>query len=470
VTRRPTSVVAERAVRYLRQAAAPTSSVALARELLALQIADEPKATLVLSGAFAADPRLTYDGGSWRLAEPVARDEAEPVVEAESGDIAFVLVEGAREAPRTPVRLTAVAAVRRRGDEIVGACGGELALWPPGRALKQELLALLDGAHVALHAPRGGLSAIEGWLGEPLDRPLSIPLLARRRTGAPVEGTVEALASALGLAVRVSDDAVQRVELVTACFDALCEAGESWDSLEAACKTKLEALPWSRYAFTPADVRAVPAVPGTYRFYDLGGRLLYVGKSTNLKRRLGDWFRDRSGRSARVRALLDAVHRFELAPTGSGLAALIREAAQIRRDDPVHNVQREVHVRGARATRLESILILEPAEPPWTLRAWLIRGGHLLDTIAIGPRGGGLKRVARVLERSFFDGGSGPAAERPKPVDIELLARWLAEHRDEVVAFDPTHLRTAEEVVLRLRWFLERGVLSDPEGSPILPR
>jgi hypothetical protein len=78
--------------------------------------------------------------------------------------------------------------------------------------------------------------------------------------------------------------------------------------------------------------------------------------------------------------------------------------------------------------------------------------------------------VARVLERSFFDGGSGPAAERPKPVDIELLARWLAEHRDEVVAFDPTHLRTAEEVVLRLRWFLERGVLSDPEGSPILPR
>jgi peptide deformylase len=39
-----------------------------------------------------------------------------------------------------------------------------------------------------------------------------------------------------------------------------------------------------------------------------------------------------------------------------------------------------------------------------------------------------------------------------------------------VVAFDPTHLRNADEVVVRLRWFLERGALHDPEGSPILPR
>jgi hypothetical protein len=468
MTRRPTSVVAERAVRYLRQPSAPATSITLARELLAMRIADERQATAVLGAAFAADPRLVYEAGAWRLAAGPLEDERDAPPE-EVPDIAFVLVEGGRVAPRAPVRLTAIAAVRRRGEEVVAACGGELALWPPGTSLKHELKALLAGSRVALHAPRGGLAAIEAWLGEPLDRPLSISLLGRRRAGAALDAPVDALASALGLAVRVADDAAQRVELVASCFDALRGEGESWESLEAACKPPGDALPWGRYAFTPDDLRAVPAVPGTYRFYDVDGLLLYVGKSSNLKRRLAGWFRDRMPRSARMSALLSAVHRFDLQPSGSGLAALIREAVQIERSRPAHNVQRQVHVRGARAARLQSILILEPAEPPWTLRAWLIRGGRLIDTVSIGPRGGGLLRVARVLERAFFDPRGGPVAQRPRPVDVELLARWLTEHRDEVVAFDPTHLKTADEVVARLRWFLERG-LSDPDGSPILPR
>ncbi|HEX4823617.1 MAG TPA: nucleotide excision repair endonuclease [Candidatus Polarisedimenticolaceae bacterium] len=468
--RRPTSVVAERAVRHLRASGSATSSIVLARELLALTIGDEAQAALVLRGAFADDPRLTYGSGTWSLAESAVVEDAAPVPFRAGRDIAFVLVEGGRAAAHAPVRLTVVAAVRRRGEEIVAACGGELALWPPGGALKEELRGLLEGADVALHAPRGGLAAIEGWLGEPLDRPLSIPLLARRRREVPLDATIEALAAALGLAVTVADDAAGRVELVAACFDALRAPGEEWAALESACRAPVEALPWDRYAFTPGDLRAIPAVPGTYRFFDEEGTLLYVGKSRNLRRRLGDWFRDRGSRSDRVRALVFAVHRFELAPAGSGLAALIREAAAIRRESPAANVQREVHPRGARAARLESILILEPAEAPWSLRAWLIRDGRLVDTIAIGPKGGGLARIERVLEQRFFDGGPGPTSSRPKPVDVELIARWLAEHRDEVVAFDPTHLRTAGEVVTRLKWFLARGVLIDPEGSPILPR
>ena len=34
------------------------------------------------------------------------------------------------------------------------------------------------------------------------------------------------------------------------------------------------------------------------------------------------------------------------------------------------------------------------------LRAWLIRDGKLLDAVPLGPRGGGLKRIARILESS----------------------------------------------------------------------
>jgi hypothetical protein len=202
----------------------------------------------------------------------------------------------------------------------------------------------------------------------------------------------------------------------------------------------------------------------------LDSKLLYVGKSNNLRRRLASWFGDDLPRGERGRAIVEAVHRFEVRPTGSELEALLREASQIRRDEPERNVQREIHARSGRSQRLRSILILEPAEPPWVLRAWLIREGRLLDSVPLGPRGGGLRRIERVLRDEFFDPREGPRSSRSRPLDVEIVARWLAEHRDKAVAFDPTHLKTQDEVIARLRWFLDRGALRDPEGSPILPR
>lgn len=466
--RRPTSVVAERAVRYLRDSGKPETSVRLAREILALVVADEASATTVLGGAFGEDPRLQYADDGWILV-PVVETAPEPEP-ADEPEIAFILVEGERPAARAPLRLTGIAAARRRGDTIVAACGGELKLWPPGAAMRAEMLEVIDRARPVVHAPPGGLGALDLWLADPLDRPLSLRMLARRRAGVPISTTIEGLAEALGLAVRVGDDVAQRVEILPACFDALRQEGEGWDELLAACTPSRRALPWERYAFTADDLRAVPSVPGTYRFYDLDDKLLYVGKSSNLKRRLAAWFREDSARSARSASLVDAVHRYEIAPSGSELAALIREATQIRKDRPERNVQRNVHAEPARAARLDSILILEPAEAPSILRAWLIRRGRLLDTVSLGPRGGGIKRIERVLERGFFDPQPGPVSRRPKEVDVEIVARWLSEHRDRVVAFDPTHLRSSAEVVARLQWFLDRGALVDPEGSPILPR
>lgn len=468
---RPASVVAERAVRYLHATGKPEPSVRLAREILSLIVADEEQATRVLDAAFANDPRLTYEDGAWRRAAPPiepSQELAPPLVR--ETDVTFVLVEGARPAARAPFALSAVVAVRRRGEDVVAACGGDLASFSTSHEIKAELRGVLEGAHVVVHAPPGGLGALEAWIEEPLDDPLSLALLARRRIGFRVPGTPDELAAALGLSVRVEDDPARRIEILPACFEALRKPGESWSEISAACRPGGVALPWPRYAFSRDDLRAIPPVPGTYRFYDLDGKLLYVGKSGNLKRRLASWFRDDVPRAARGRTIVEAVHRFEVRPSGSGLEALLREASQIRRDQPERNVQRAVHPRGARASRLRSILILEPAEKPWILRAWLIRDGRLEDVVPLGPRGGGLRRIERVLRDQFFDPREGPRSGGSRAVDVEIVARWLSEHRDTVVAFDPTHLKTSEEVVARLRWFLERGALHDPEGSPILPR
>ena len=468
MSEKPPSLVAERAVRYLRDAGRPVPSVRLAQEVLAVRTADEAQATRVLGTAFAGDPRLVYEPGGWRPG--IVPDEPGELASAPGPDLAFVLIEAAREAPRARLALTAVAAARRRGGVIVAAAGGELARWSPPHALRDEIRRIVLGARPVVHAPPGGLAALEEWLDEPLEDPLALPLLGRRRTGIAGGHAVADLAARLGLSVRVDDDPAGRVDLVAACFDALRRPGESWGDLLAACRGDVHAVPWGRFAFTPDDVRSSPASAGTYRFFDADGRLVYVGKSKNLRRRLTAWFRDDASRTPRARAIVDAVHRFELQPSGSELEALLREAAQIARDAPHGNVQRRVHATPGRAQRLTSILVLEPAEPPWVLRAWLIREGQLLDAIPLGPRGGGLRRIARILEDEFFSPRTGPRSVRARPVDVELVARWLADHRDKAVAFDPTHLRTTDEVIARLCWFLERRDLSDPDGSPILPR
>lgn len=472
MTSRPPSVVAERAVRYLHSSGRPASSVRLARELLSLTVADEAQATRVLEAAFSGDPRLNYDDGAWRqAARPVDRAPAAAPSGILEPDIVFVLVEGGRPASHAAFLLTAVVAVRRRDGEIIAACGGELGALPPGTDLKTQLRELVTGARVVLHAPPSGLGALETWLDETLVDPLPLALLARRRLERPGLKDTEAIAAELGLSVRVDDDPVSRIDLLPVCFDALRKPGETWSEVAAACHTETSGLPWSRYAFSRDDLRALPPVPGTYRFYDLDSKLLYVGKSKNLKRRLAAWFGDGTPLRPRSLAIVEAVHRFEVKPSGSDLEALLREAGQIRRDAPEHNVQRAVHPSGPdRKARLRSILILEPAEQPWVLRAWLIREGQLVDSVPLGPKGGGLRRIERVLRDVFFDPRSGPRSGRSRPVDVEIVARWLSEHRDKAVAFDPTHFKTPDDVVSRLRWFLDAGSLHDPEGSPILPR
>ena len=71
---RPTSLVAERAVRFLREQA-PVDSRRLAGEVLATRSTDETTARRVLQAAFSGDPRLVYKSGKWTLAEPAAGQE-----------------------------------------------------------------------------------------------------------------------------------------------------------------------------------------------------------------------------------------------------------------------------------------------------------------------------------------------------------------------------------------------------------
>jgi hypothetical protein len=287
--------------------------------------------------------------------------------------------------------------------------------------------------------------------------------------GLNVRHDLEELAARAGLPWRRTEDPLEMADTLDACLARLRKPDESLHDLRVALGEGEKPVDWSRYAFDREFLRSVPRTAGVYRFYDAAGNLIYVGKSNNLSRRLNSYFRESGRRSSRVRKLLDALHRIEYEAAGSDLEAMLREAASIRSKHPKQNVQRRVRPHG-RADKLQSILILEPAEAPLVLRAFLIRHGRLLARVGIGPRGGGLRRIRRILDDRFFGGPEGPTPTGGPDLDVEVVVRWLSANRDRVVAFDPTELRSSREVIERLEWFLIQGSPFDPDGSPVHPR
>ncbi len=470
---RPASLVAERAVRYLQHEGRRMPSTAVVRAVLATRMSSEAAARRVLETAFSGDPRLLYGEGGWAVLaqQPAAAVPAGDLVEP---DHVLLILVGRAPARRAPFRLHAVAGVRIRAGSVLTACGGAVGTGPSASRLAASLREMLRDATPVVHDPPGAVLALERWLGESLPTPLSLRRLAAARLGLPAGHGLQDLAGALGIRWRDTDDPLDLAEALEWSLEGLRRPGETLEDLRAEAHAPgAPALDGAGRGFDPASfLETVPHAPGTYRFFDAEDRLLYVGKSLNLRRRLTSYFRQ-GKRSPRVQHLLDRLHRVEVAPSGSDLEAVLREAAEIARRNPAHNVQRRVHPqpdRFDRLDRLRSVLVLEPAETPWVLRAYLLREGRLLDRVPLGPRGGGLARVERLLDGHFFETGPKVRGQAGDTVDVEVVGRWLAAHRESVVAFDPTHLRSSAEVVARLRWFLSGGPLTDPTGRPVVPR
>jgi excinuclease UvrABC nuclease subunit len=69
-------------------------------------------------------------------------------------------------------------------------------------------------------------------------------------------------------------------------------------------------------------VARLPSEPGVYRFRDAGGRVLYVGRATALRSRVGSYWSDLRGRRQTDLDLLAAVLGKQLAATLTRIAPL----------------------------------------------------------------------------------------------------------------------------------------------------
>src|SRR5438552_10720365 len=86
----------------------------------------------------------------------------------------------------------------------------------------------------------------------------------------------------------------------------------------------------------PDALDALPEAPGVYLFYGLNALPLYIGKSRNLRERVGAHFSS-DYRSATDSRLSAEIRRIEFVETAGELGALLRESSLVKSMLPAHN-------------------------------------------------------------------------------------------------------------------------------------
>jgi hypothetical protein len=189
-------------------------------------------------------------------------------------------------------------------------------------------------------------------------------------------------------------------------------ATATWAELEEEIARTAEgtAVDFSRFHFGSARLAEVPEGPGIYRFLGEERKLLYIGKSRDLRRRILEYFRPLAPDHRRRAALLSELRDLEWEETPSELEALLLESEGIRAHRPPHNQKVDLHDAGE-----------EP--PPGDHDVLIVLGEGTREQVSVFVLRGGVAWARARLSRRSREGAFEGAAS---------IARELAEGSSQV--------------------------------------
>ena len=204
---------------------------------------------------------------------------------------------------------------------------------------------------------------------------------------------------------------------------------------------------------------AAPQAPGVYVLRDESGRAVYVGKATNLRRRLRAHFSRR--RWPALKAGMARVVDAEWDVVGSELEASLRETALIEELQPAVNVQTAppaLETRAVPRALMRDVIVVTPSieEDSAELVAVRTDGRCLMQRTR---RNGADLAVHTTRLMRFFHAplSRSPGRRRPGewPVDAApIVFSWLAGRGADATRLDPHDTPTRRHLAARLEALL----------------
>ncbi|MCX6235505.1 MAG: excinuclease ABC subunit UvrC [Bacteroidetes bacterium] len=85
-------------------------------------------------------------------------------------------------------------------------------------------------------------------------------------------------------------------------------------------------------------IRTLPERPGIYQYFDKEGKIIYIGKAKNLKKRVASYFNKDTSLSGKVQVLVNKIDDIKFMVVDSELDALLLENNLIKKYQPRYNV------------------------------------------------------------------------------------------------------------------------------------
>jgi excinuclease ABC subunit C len=138
-------------------------------------------------------------------------------------------------------------------------------------------------------------------------------------------------------------------------------------------------------------IKLLPESPGIYQYYDAKGRLLYVGKAINLKKRVSSYF-NRNDLDPKTSLLVSHIANVSTIVTPSETEALLLEDSLIKKHKPPYNIDLKDDKRFP-----YFCLTLSEKEP----RLLIVRQRKNDGNKYFGPYAGSIQDVLRIIKQIF---------------------------------------------------------------------
>ena len=403
----------------------------------------------VLAGFLKQDPRFVSNGGLWQLSQNIEVPAGIEFGKAVTLHLQSPGSSGILQGLRGAIRLADGRCLEfafPASFDVLGRIRSEI---------ENHMMIVWSGRELRLWNGLLRSKGLGAWQGDTLNlRSLAARALKRM----PSKLRLEDLASELGLSPPDEGRPVSVIHYLNDCWSLLLEripAESCRDivSLREWTHDRKAAVDFSRFAFGPGFLRQLPGTSGVYMMMDFGGKILYVGKSRNLRRRVSSYFTPRALSQPKIAKMHAHLHSIEILKTDNEVEALMMEMRMIKDFRPPINLQAEIHGRKAARHEGRNLLLFAADAGMKRVAIYIFKDGVFSGRHSAPLGRPPSKRLIAEIESRFFAEGKA-RRRRGELWEKEIVSRWFAANQRRLNYLDVDEAGDFTALLARLRHYL----------------